>query len=556
MAEIAGEELKILSIDHHGLIAAVCKDLKIAEKINEKLGFDKQRVINPGQSVIAMILNGLGFTNRRLYLTHQFFQNKPVDRLLGNDTITFKDITDYTLSHTLDEIHQYGTSKLFGEIAFSIAIEHKLLGNLNHLDTTSLSVEGDYNNDELNENEVEPKTIKLTHGHSKDHRSDLKQAVLSLVVNGPSSMPIWMDALDGNSSDKKSFHETIKKVQEFKKQINLEKNFKWVADSALYTKDKLLKQKDYYWLTRVPETIKEAKDIINKKNDLINWELKDNGYKTFNFISNYGDVKQRWQLIFSQQAYTKEVTTLEKNIDKKFKELTVKVNRLNKKQFNNKQEIELIINELKKNYKLFTFSYKIIKKFKYLTVGRPKENETKTKNLIYKLELNFNKNQELIDIETNRKGKFILATNDLNEIDYPNDVMLQEYKEQQHVERGFKFLKDPWFMVDSIFLKLPSRIEALMMVMTLCLMVYNIGQYKLRKALKENNDTLPNQVNKKIQNPTLRWIFQLMEGINIAQFFDKNIIKPIKELVANLNNLRIKIIKLFGNSACYMYGVT
>lgn len=176
--------------------------------------------------------------------------------------------------------------------------------------------------------------------------------------------------------------------------------------------------------------------------------------------------------------------------------------------------------------------------------------------MIYKLELNFNKNQELIDIEVNRKGKFILATNDLNKNDYSNDTMLKEYKEQQYVERGFKFLKDPWFMVDLIFLKLPGRIEALMMVMTLCLMVYNIGQYKLRKKLKENNDTLPNQVDKKIQNPTLRWILQIMEGINIAQFFNKNIIKPIKEIVANLNNLRIKIIKLFGNSACYMYGVT
>lgn len=155
MAEIAVEELKILSIDHHGLIEAVRKNLKIAEKINAKLGFDKQIIINPRQSVVAIILNGLGFTNRRLYLTHQFFENKPVDRLLENDTINSKDITDYTLSHRLDEIHQYGTSKLFAEIAFSI--EHKLLVDLNHLDTTSLSVEGDYNNDELNENEVEPK---------------------------------------------------------------------------------------------------------------------------------------------------------------------------------------------------------------------------------------------------------------------------------------------------------------------------------------------------------------------------------------------------------------
>jgi transposase len=71
-----------------------------------------------------------------------------------------------------------------------------------------------------------------------------------------------MEPLDGNSSDKESFHTTIKKVENFKRQLNLEKNFKWVADSALYTTDKLLKSNNYLWLTRVPETINKAKELI------------------------------------------------------------------------------------------------------------------------------------------------------------------------------------------------------------------------------------------------------------------------------------------------------
>ncbi len=109
-------------------------------------------------------------------------------------------------------------------------------------------------------------------------------------------------------------------------------------------------------------------------------------------------------------------------------------------------------------------------------------------------------------------------------------------------------MKDPWFMVDSIFLKSPKRIEALMMVMTLCLMVYNIAQYKLRELLKEKNETLPNQLGKQVQNPTLRWIFQIMEGVSIVRFL-KN------EVIANLSDLRKKIIELFGNTAMKMYGL-
>ena len=138
---------------------------------------------------------------------------------------------------------------------------------------------------------------------------------------------------------------------------------------------------------------------------------------------------------------------------------------------------------------------------------------------------------------------------------YTDQMILEEYKEQQKVETGFRFLKDPWFMVDSIFLKLPRRIEALMMVMTLCLMVYNVGQYKLREKLDEEKETLPNQLGKEVKNPTLRWIFQIMEGIGLVCFFDPSSSRAYREVITNLSKLRKKIISLFGETASYMYGL-
>lgn len=163
--------------------------------------------------------------------------------------------------------------------------------------------------------------------------------------------------------------------------------------------------------------------------------------------------------------------------------------------------------------------------------------------------------QDAIETFLNRKGRFILATNDLDTASFSDQSMLQEYKQQQDVERGFRFLKDPWFMVDSVFLKSPKRIEALMMVMTLCLMIYNVAQYRLREALIKQKETLPNQINKPIQNPTLRWIFQIMEGISIVRLYEENVRDPTRVVIANLNDLRIKIINLFGRSAQKIYGI-
>jgi transposase len=545
--EIGGKGIETLAMDHHGIVAAVCKELRIAERIDEKIhDYDKRQIISPGKAVVAMILNGLGFTNRRLYLTHQFFEGKPIGRLLDAD-IEAKDLTDYTLGHSLDEIAKYGSSRLFGEVSFGIAVEENLLGSLNHLDTTSFSVEGAY--------DIEDKIskIEIKHGHSKDYRPDLKQVVLSLVVNGASSIPLWMEPLSGNSSDKKSFHETIQRVRDFQKQIDLRNDFKWVADSALYSKEHLLRNNDYLWVSRVPEVINEARKLVRLPEKEVKWEKQTNGYKTASFSSSYGEIEQRWLLVFSEQAYNKECKTLEKKLTKQEEDFRKAIWHTSNEVFNCEADAAKALNIIRKKYPLFKVNNKIKQVLKHRKSGRPKPGADK-EVVGYQVVMNIKRNRHEIEQLLRSKGRFILATNDLDKENYPDKRLLAEYKAQQEVEGGFKFLKDPWFMLDSIFLKLPHRIEALMMVMTLCLLVYNIAQYKLRLALHKRKETLPNQLGKEVKNPTMRWIFQLMEGIGIVRFYSKKR-KLLREVITNLNNVRKKIIGLLGKIVKEMYGL-
>lgn len=550
MLEIASSELQSYPFDHHGLIASVCKDLKIAERIDSLLPVHDDRVVSPGQAVVALILNGLGFTNRRLYLTPQFFASKPVERLL-DAPLRAEDLNDYTLGHALDNIATYGVSRLFGTVAFGIALDHRLLGQLNHLDSTSLSVSGEY--DKASAEDAEPAVIHLTHGHSKDKRPDLKQAVLSLVVNGPSNMPIWMDALDGNSSDKKEFHETIRKVRAFQKELDMKGDFKWVADSALYSAERLLSANDYLWLTRVPESVKEAREWVSRPESEIPWQDEEAGYKYAETLSVHGNVPQRWLLVYSEQGFTREKKTLEKNLEKQEAQLKKEIWHLGNVAFGCVHDAEVEMEKLRKEYPLYHVHGKVVAVNKYESKGKPAADAAPLR-VEYKLDLVLERNEAAVGELLNRKGRFILATNDMDAEAYPAARMLKEYKEQQNVEGGFRFLKDPWFMVDSVFLKTPRRIAALMMVMTLCLLVYNIAQYKLRSRLKETGATLPNQLNKPVQNPTLRWIFQIMEGLGMVRI-QENPEGPPRELITNMSALRKKIIQLFGPTACRMHGV-
>lgn len=548
MLELSEEQLRTERLDHHGLVASMCQELGIAEKINARLGpGSSTRRVRAGTAVVAMILNGLGFTNRRLYLTHQFFEDKPVEKLLG-EGLKARDLTDHTLGQALDEISDYGSSQLFGEIAFEIALEQQLLGQLNHLDTTSLSVHGEYKHSDGVD------AVEITHGYSKDHRADLKQVVLSLVVNGPSALPLWMEPLSGNSSDKTSFHETIAKVRAFQDQLAVDTSFKWLADSALYNKGKLLASNEFLWSSRVPETIREAKALVRLDSEGIDWVEQGKGYYTAAYESHYGGVEQRWVLVHSDQAYRREKKTLEKKLDQQQQQLAKKLWHLQNQTFATEEATEQALKPLLKTYRYFTLGLDVEPVERYPSPGRPQPGVEKVV-VGYRLVGQAERNEAVIAQTLNAKGRFILATNDLDRERYPDAQLLQEYKEQQQVEGGFRFLKDPWFMVDSIFLKLPRRIEALMMVMTLCLLVYNLAQYRLRQTLKEQQQTLPNQLKQPVQNPTMRWIFQLMEGISIVFIESPQATEPVQTFITNLTELRKKIIRFFGDAACLMYGL-
>jgi transposase len=118
-------------------------------------------------------------------------------------------------------------------------------------------------------------------------------------------------------------------------------------------------------------------------------------------------------------------------------------------------------------------------------------------------------------------GRFILASNQCDHSLLSNHNILKQYKEQSGVESSFKFIKNSAFELDSFFLKNPARMTALMMIMTLCLMVYNFAQAHLRQCLMENNETLPNQLGKPVQNPTMKWVAEFIYATMpySAQFF-------------------------------------
>ena len=98
---------------------------------------------------------------------------------------------------------------------------------------------------------------------------------------------------------------------------------------------------------------------------------------------------------------------------------------------------------------------------KHKTQGRPKKTEdgSLSEKIItgYTVKAVLINDEQAIEKAKLTKGRFILATNQLDKKALPDEEILLTYKEQSSTESGFKFIKDDAFEVDSIFLKKPGR---------------------------------------------------------------------------------------------------
>ena len=563
-------------VEHLGLVASTINKLGLTQRIDKLIPLKGNIKTTVGQRVFAFILNGLGFIDTRMYLFPEFLKNKPVDLLLGTDGLTADLFNDDSLGRCLDKIHEYGTTKLFAELALPIALEFGIGLNKANFDTTSISLYGNYdidgikesevieldksNKSKTEENTVVEKNIKVKrkiglkgnatpeYGHAKNKRFDLKQMTLLMATNGSNGIPLWMESHSGNASDQKTLEEAAQRMQSFCKELDNGPSMMFVGDSAMYA-NCVKKGSNLLWISRVPEKINLAKSLLNKEN--INWIELGNGYKMYVELVEYRDVKQRWALIYSQQAYDKELETLNKNITKEFNELNILLKHLKHTEYGCIKDANKEVDKINKGLKYHTINSTVSIVYKFDGKGRPNKDQTPI-GQAYKITSTIEQNIKEIEIIKSHKGKFIIATNQLDVTVLPDNMLLSTYKEQSGTEKGFKFIKDNSFEIDSVFLKKPERIDALLMIMVLCLMVYSYAQFFLYKELDKNNETILSQVYKPTNRPSMKWIYKLLDGVVIVNIVINN---KLRHVILNLSDTLRKVIRCFGDNACKIYGV-
>lgn len=497
---------EVQRLDHLGLVSGFCKEIGLEELINERMPKESHNsMISNGTLLVAMILNGLGFVSRTLHMYPEYFSEKPTEHLLGEGILP-SHINESVMGRFLDSLYEQGVSELYQEIAARVVTYLKLPCHGLNLDTTSFHVDGQY------EHDIDAQTIHITRGYSRDHRPDLNQVILSLITENQAGIPLYMQAVSGNANDTDTFRKTVK--SHLKSLKGAYHNTYFIADSALYTEETIqnLAEQNQLFITRVPQKIKEAK-IVLAKASTVTWTELENGYAGAWFNSNYGGIKQRWLLIKSLQAKSREKHILDAAISKKTKRAVIDFKKLMRQEFACDADAHKAIQFwLEKREFVRIHDLEVTRHEKRTKRGRPGLNDEVITT--FKIFGNITTDLSLRNEAQQANGLFILGTNDLSEA-ISMQFFLDEYKSQQAVERGFRFLKSPDFLTSSLFLKKPERIEALLMIMTCSLMVYAGIEHLIRQRLMETNTFFPDMKKKPTKRPTARWVFFCFQGISV-----------------------------------------
>lgn len=549
VVKLKPQEIEIQNIDHLGIVAGIIDSIGIVEIINELIGVEKDEKVNAGQVVKAMIINGLGFVSKPLYMFPEYFETIACEHLIGTG-VKPEYLNDDKLGRVMDKLFIKGLDTIFFIIAVKAAQKFGVSLSTSHLDSSSIHVHGQYNtslpevifenqkignNQELEEIAVKsPKEITITYGYSRDHRPDLKQFIIERICSGDGDIPIFLKLASGNQADSSCFGQI---AAEYHKQ--LEVNSLIVADSALYTESNLKMMSDLQWLCRVPLSIRVAKSLISTipESEFIDSTIP--GYKLVSKTENYAGIEQRWLVVQSQERRESDLRKLTQKITKAESKAVLDLKKLSQERFACEADAIKALSKLSTQFK-----YHQINESK---VTPAKSNKKDSLNEIsYQISATVCQDESKINTELLSAGRFIIATNVLNSQELSDDSMLREYKAQQSCERGFGFLKDPLFFADSIFLKSPERIESMGMIMGLCLLVYTLAQRQIRNALKESKSTIKNQLGKATNSPTLRWIFQCFQCIHLITLNQE-------EHISNWNKDRDFILRLLPDDCLRYY---
>ncbi len=412
---------------------------------------------------------------------------------IDHDQIEF--LNDDRVGRALDYLYDADRATLLTEIVVKAIIEFDLNTSQLHNDSSSITFSGNYSNAN-GDNKRGKKSLKITHGHNKDHRPDLKQLLWILTVTADGAVPIHYRACDGNTTDSPTHTTTWNILRE----IVGRSDFMYVADCKLCT-SKNLKYIDLEggnFITVIPRSNNEdtwfREHIQTNK---VPWEeieppysnIADRSDETWKMVESPMRSSDGFRVVWTWSSTKEELDKLGRQ---RLMETAIsKLERLEDQLRNPRTRIrsrskvvekaDEIVDGVVGRWIEYNIHEKTKYRFKQVKRGRP-GNHTRYKRTTRKeFHVTWNLKQKNIEYDARSDGMFPLIT---NREDLSLKDILDTYKYQPKLEKRHQQLKSV-YDVAPVFLKSVTRIEGFLFVYFTALLVQALIEREIRLNMKK-----------------------------------------------------------------------
>src|SRR6266545_1202011 len=423
--------LEIHRLGSHPLIQFFLDQLGVTRILDKHIHSNREGKLSHGEAISLLVHNVL-VSRDPLYRLSDWIE--PIDpAALGLSEDQKLSINDDRIARALDQLAEYGGRGVFFQLALRSIKLFGLKTDRIHFDTTTVTFSGEYAGSTR-----EP---RITQGHNKDHRPDLKQLVFGVNVTSDGAVPLSHGVFSGNKTDDSVHKSNLDGLRD----LLAKDDFIYVADCKLCTKESL----DGFRLIWIRSSAK-AQD----------------------------DRQSREARIEKAKAALKDLAE-----------------RLNKRQLKRRKQIRAAAKNILRECQCEDF-LRVDVKANYLSIprrlrpGRPKTGDSYKRIGKTLYEIKVSENAIRIRQETNTDGVFPLITNLPAKAKRAVEV-LQIYRYQPYLERRFENLKTE-YAVTPVYLKSPKRVVGLVHVYFLSLMVAALIEREIRRAMdREKIQVLP-----------------------------------------------------------------
>lgn len=183
----------------------------------------------------------------------------------------------------------------------------------------------------------------------------------------------------------------------------------FVADSAFYSLKNIgLLGYDTLWITHVPSTVGEAKNLLNR--DLEMKTCTYDRYSIFEAMITYGGIDQKWIIVESKEMHARKAKSFDRRIEKEFDQARKSMKKIGQIFFACEADAMKATGRwLSENphFMLKNVRISVISRHIGAKRGRPKKNESL--ELGYLIEADVDRNEEIIAGERSKLGRFVLG---------------------------------------------------------------------------------------------------------------------------------------------------